>query len=144
LAWPLLIGGSALLKRLVVPLLAIALLAPAAPAEAAGFVARLSTPGAHPRANHPWTITVTARSPSGKPLRATAFYRFMFQGQVVSTQFPSPHGPNRHTPWPFTGSYRDPILWPSRSVGVPLTFRVVVRVKGKGTVNLDKRVRVRR
>ena len=40
--------------------------------------------------------------------------------------------------------YDDTFTWPRRSVGVPLTLRVVVAVRGKGSVNLDYAVRVRR
>jgi hypothetical protein len=74
---------------------------------------------------------------------------------VVATRYPSPHadprskcskaGTCRHSPYPFRGGFRDgTFTWPARSVGVALTFRVVVIVKGKGTVNLDYAVRVRR
>ena len=131
--------------RVLLPLLPIiALLVASAPASAARFVATLKAPTHHPRADRAWTITVTCRSRSGRPLRATATYQFLSGGQVVATRYPSPHAPERHTPFPFRGSFRDPVLWPKRSIGVPLTFRVVVAVKGKGKVNLDYAVRVRR
>jgi hypothetical protein len=133
--------------RTRIPLIVLAsgaLLVPAAPASAASFRAHLEAPGHHPKAGKNWTIKVTVRSPSGKALRATAFYQFLFNGQVVSTQYPSPHGPPRHKPYHFKGSYRDPILWPKRSVGYPLTFRVVVHVRHRGTKHLDYKVRVRR
>ena len=117
----------------------------AAPATAASFVATLKAPTHHPRANANWWITVSARTSSGRPLRASAFYEFMYQGQVVSTQYPSPRtGATRHAPWTFSGSFRDAVQWPRRSVGVPLTFRVVIRVTGRGQVNVDYWVRVRR
>ena len=66
-------------------------------------------------------------------------------GQVVSTQYPSPgRAPGTaHRPYTFRGSYRDPLTFPRRSVGIPLTLRVVVKVAGKGTIKLDKRIRVR-
>jgi hypothetical protein len=133
-------------------LAAAAVLAPAQAAPAASFRAHLSAPTHHPRACHRWKITVTARTASGRALRATAVYKFLFQGQVVSTQYPSPRSrasctsaARRHSPWPFTGRFTDStIMWPRRSVGIPLTFRVVVRVAHRGTKNLDYRVRVRR
>jgi hypothetical protein len=134
-------------RRAAIPILsAIALAAGSpAPAAAAGFVASLRAPTHHPRADVNWWITVSARTRSGAPLRATAFYEFVYQGQVVSTQYPSPRtGATRNSPWPFTGSFRDAVVWPRRSVGVPLTFRVVVRARGRGQVNLDYQVRVRR
>lgn len=133
--------------RAAIPILAAIALAAAAPAaaSAAGFVVTLRAPTHHPRADTNWWVTVTARTRSGHALRATAFYQFLFQGQVVSTQYPSPRGgPTRHSPWPFTGRFRDAVVWPRRSVGVPLTFRVVVRVRGRGTQHADYRVRVRR
>jgi hypothetical protein len=137
-------------SRVLIAVLATVALVPAAmaatpaPALAAGFVAALRAPTHHPRADRNWVITVTARTRSGRALRATAFYEFLFNGQVVSTQYPDPHGPPHQSPWTFTGSFSDAVVWPRRSVGVPLTFRVVVRARGLGTVNLDYRVRVRR
>lgn len=110
----------------------------------ARFVATLRAPTHRPRANRGWTITVTARTRSGRALRASAFYRFLYRGRVVSTQYPSPRGPERHSPWSFRGSYRDRIVWPARSIGIALTFRVVVSVRNEGHVNLDYQVRVRR
>jgi hypothetical protein len=133
--------------RAAIPVLgAIALATGApAPAAAASFVATLRAPTHHPRADRNWWIAVGAHTASGRALRASAFYEFVFQGQVVSTQYPSPRtGRTRNAPWVFTGSFRDAVVWPRRSVGVPLTFRVVVRVNGRGQVNLDYRVRVRR
>jgi hypothetical protein len=135
-------------SRALILILATAALAgvaaPAAPAAAAGFVARLHAPTHHPRADRDWVVSVSARTPSGRALRATAFYEFLFDKQVVSTQYPDPHGPPHQRPWAFTGRFSDAVVWPRRAVGIPLTFRVVVRVRGRGTVNLDYRVRVRR
>jgi hypothetical protein len=126
-------------------ILAAALLAPASPASAASFVATLKAPTHHPKAGKHWTITVSARTRSGHKLHATAVYKFLYQGQVVSTQYPSPHHPGaRHSPYRFYGSYRDPIPWPARAVGQPLVFRVVVSVRGRGTRTLNYAVRVRR
>jgi hypothetical protein len=144
-------------RRLFVGLLAaVALLAPAAPAGAAApFVATLKAGTHHPTANRLWPITVTARTRLGKALRATATYQFIFNRQVVATRYPSPHadprsacsraGTCRHSPYPFRGTLRDrTFTWPARAAGIDLTFRVVVSVKGKGRVNLDYSVRVRR
>jgi hypothetical protein len=140
-------------KTLVAGILALGVLAPASVADAASFVARLKAPGHHPEAGKRWTIKVTARTRSGKPVRARAYYQFLYGGQVVSTQYPSPRSrpgacPGsdacRDSPYPFRGSYRDPtIIWPRRSVGYRLTFRVVVKAKKRGTRKLDYWVRVR-
>jgi hypothetical protein len=131
-------------RSLLIALVLGALLAPAASAAAAPFRATLKAPDHRPHADRDWWITVTAKSNSGRPLHATAVYQYLYQGQIVATRYPSPHLPDRHTPWPFFGRFSDPLLWPRRSIGIPLTFRVVVRVKGLGTVNLDWAVRVRR
>jgi hypothetical protein len=124
--------------------MAAVVFSPAAPASAASFRAHLKASGHNPTANKPWPITVTVRSASGKALRATAFYEFLFNGQVVSTQYPAPKGGTRHSPLAFTGKFSDTLVWPARSVGMPLTFRVVVAVKGSGKKNLDYKVRVKR
>jgi hypothetical protein len=132
--------------------LVLALAGPAA--AAAPFKATLKAPTHSPKANALWPITVTVRSTSGKPLRATADYQFLLRGQVVARSHPSPNanprsacakaGNCRHSPWPFRGRYRDTLIWPARSTGIDLTFRVVVKVNGLGTRNLDYSVRVRR
>jgi hypothetical protein len=123
-----------------------AVLVPAAPASAASFVARLKAPNHSPKAGTKhWRITVTARTNSGRALRATAVYQFLYNGQRVSTQNPNPgHSTAGPRPYSFKGRYRDTILWPRRAVGYPLTFRVVVSVRGRGHRNLDWAVRVRR
>jgi hypothetical protein len=138
-------------------LTALALLGLAAPASAAAtpFVATLKATTHSPKANAAWPITVTVRSHSGKSLRATATYQFVYNGQVVATRYPSPkadlhskcnqEGTCRHSAYPFTGRLRDPtVTWPARSAGIALKFRVVIKVKGLGTRNLDYSVRVRR
>jgi hypothetical protein len=134
---------------------ALATLALAAPASAAPFVATLKAPTHRPKAEALWPITVTARTSSGRALRARATYQFVYNGQVVATRYPSPRadprskcskaGTCRHSPYPFRGRLRDgTFTWPKRAVGIALTFRVVVTVKGKGRVNLDYSVRVHR
>jgi hypothetical protein len=118
-------------------------------------VATLKAPGHRPKANRLWPVTVTCRTPSGKAVRATATYQFVYQGQVVATRYPSPKadpkspcskaGTCRHSPYPFKGKMRDgTFIWPRRSVGFPLTLRVVVKVAHKGSLNLDYAVKVRK
>ena len=137
-------------------LAALALLAVAGSASAATpFVATLKATTHSPKANAAWPITVTVRSHSGRSLRATATYQFVYNGQVVATRYPSPkadlhskcnkEGTCRHSAYPFTGRLRDPtVTWPARSAGIALKFRVVIKVQGLGTRNLDYSVRVRR
>ena len=118
-------------------------------------VATIKAPGHRPKANRLWPVTVTCRTPSGKPVKATATYQFVYQGQVVATRYPSPKadpkspcsraGTCRHSPYPFKGRMRDgTFIWPRRSVGFPLTLRVVVTVAHKGSLNLDYAVKVRK
>ena len=139
----------------VIAVIVAALLVPAASAQAAPFSAKLKAPTHNPKAGKLWPITVTVRSNSGKALRATATYQFVFNGSVVATRYPSPkadpkskcskEGTCRKTPYPFRGRMRDATFtWPARAVGIDLTFRVIVVVKGKGRVNLDYAVRVHR
>lgn len=139
----------------VIAVIVAALLVPAASAQAAPFAAKLKAPTHNPKAGALWPITVTARTSSGKALRASATYQFVYNGSVVATRYPSPKAPAnskcskegtcRKSPYPFTGRLHDPTFqWPARAVGIDLTFRVVVSVKGKGHVNLDYKVRVHR
>jgi hypothetical protein len=133
-------------RRLIVLLLIAALAGLAVPsaAGAASFDAHLKAPGHHPKAGKKWPIKVTVRGKRGNPIRAKAFYQYLFNGQIVATRYPSPHHPTTDHPLKFKGSYRDPIIWPKASIGYKLTFRVVVKAKGRGTVKLNYKVRVRR
>lgn len=143
--------------RLLVPLLgAVALLVGAASASAAPFVATFHAPNHAPKAGKNWPVTVTAKSKSGKKLRATALYEIVepISGYVCK-EGPDPGhpsktakcgaGPRGSKPWPFFGVMRDPtFIWPSRSLGIKLILRTVVTVKGLGTVNLNWNVKVHR
>jgi hypothetical protein len=152
-------SGGKFLKRACPALLtalAVALLAPAAPAAARPCgQAKLTAPTHHPKAGKLWPVTVACRTRSGKAIRATATYQFLYTGQVVHTAYPSPNanpksacskaGTCRHSPYPFRGRMRDgTFVWPRRAVGFPLTLRVVIRVRGKGSMHLDYAVKVHR
>jgi len=128
-------------RVLAVVLCAAALLIAVAPAQAGAWVLHLKAPGHHPHAGEKWPIKVSARTSSGKPLHATALYKFLYQGQVVATR--SPYGRHSHKPYPFFGHFRDVIRWPKRSVGIPLTFRVVVDPKRHAPKHRDYDVVVR-
>ena len=131
---------------IVAAAVASAALAAAPAADAASWVLRLKTPRTQPRVNHGWKITVSAHTRSGRPLRARAYYQFLYQGQVVSVQYPSPGKPpgTAHKPYRFRGSYSDKLKFPARSRGIPLTLRVVVKADRRSTQHRDKRIRVRR
>jgi hypothetical protein len=104
-------------------------------AAACGYTARLRAPTHHPKANRLWKITVTT---STRRLTA-AHYEFFFHGQKVSTQYV-----NYKRSFKFRKRFSDPtIKWPPRSVGYPLTFRVVLH-NACGTRNINYAVKVRR
>jgi hypothetical protein len=85
----------------------------------------------HPTIKQLWPLTVTATL-NGKPAHATAKYEFLFNGLVVSTQYPRY---NKH--FTFTGKYTDKLgPFGSSSQGQPLTLRVVIS-DGGHTVDLD-------
>ncbi len=97
------------------------------------------TPPAKPKVNVKYTFTVTATL-SGKPAHATALYRFLVLGFVVSTQYP---GTNTHAPLRFTGHYSDYLKFPPAAVGHALTFELVVAAGGR-TVNLTAPITTQR
>ncbi|MFL5848957.1 MAG: hypothetical protein ACJ76R_08480 [Solirubrobacteraceae bacterium] len=90
----------------------------------------------HPKAGKKWPITITARNGSGR-VCGNVRYAFLFHGRVVGRRNP---GVGRH----FCGHFKDPaIIWPKRSIGIPLTFRAVVDTR-LGQRNLNYSVKVRR
>ncbi len=128
------------------PLLAVASLAlpaalPAASPAATGHAARCSyrahfhAPTHHPKANRKWWIRVTV-SPSS--LRTRMHYEFLFHGRRVSTQYV-----RGHKNFSFRHRTKDDVVWPSKSIGLPLTFRIVLHNRC-GTKHWDYSVRVRR
>ena len=94
------------------------------------LTATLAPPARKPKINTKVPIKVTATL-NGKPAHATAVYEFLFLGSVVSTQ--NPYGKKHYS---FTGHFSDNLVFPKSAVGQPLTFRVVVKARGR-TVNLD-------
>jgi hypothetical protein len=114
--------------------LALALaLAPAAPARAP-FVARLHASGHHPKANKHWWVRITVRSHSGRRLSGRVDYVFYFHGARVG------HSSGHR----FRGGvYRDPLVFPRRAVGVPLSVHFIVKTS-LGHVSLRYWVKVRR
>jgi hypothetical protein len=105
--------------------------APALIRQSSGPLTATLAPSTHtPKINTPVPIVVTATL-SGKPVRATAVYEFLFNGAIVSTTYP--YG-NKH--YTFTGHFSDKLNFPPSSLGFPLTFRVVIKAGGR-TVNLN-------
>jgi hypothetical protein len=100
-------------------------------ASSGPLTATLSPPPHSPKVGSKPPITVTATL-GGKPAKATAFYEFLFAGQVVSTQYVRG---NKH--FAFNGHFSDTLgPFPASAAGQPLTFRVVVKAGGR-TVNLN-------
>ena len=94
----------------------------------------MKAPTHHPKANKKWPVTVTAKTRSGKALKATLRYIFLYRGQIVSRQS------NYH----FRGTYTDKsFVWPSNAIGIPLTLRCQIKTS-LGTKSIDYSVRVRR
>jgi hypothetical protein len=94
------------------------------------LTATFSASTRHPNCKQKWPVTVSARY-NGKPAHATAIYQFLYDGQLVNTQYPysstakNPHG---HI-WHFTGGFTDPTFGPfgSLAVGQHLTVRAVIK-----------------
>lgn len=86
-----------------------------------------------------WPIKVTARKGSRRISGGKVFYQFLFSGRVVACRtVKAPYRPRLRN-----GVFRDRIEWPERSIGLPLTFRVVIETK-YGVRNLDYAVVVQK
>jgi hypothetical protein len=121
-------------STVAVAAMAFGLATPGAASAAPAFNVTVRTPGHHPKADRKWPVTVTARTPDGRALKATLRYVFLYKGRIVSRQS------NYH----FTGRYTDrTFVWPSRSIGIPLTLRCLITTT-LGTRSVDYAVRVRR
>jgi len=94
--------------------------------------ATFAAPGHTPKTNTRWNYVVRAAR-DGKPVAAK-----------LTAQIVDPIG-GRHpvvfdatkrpiTKWPFNGTFRDYIIWPSSSRGVPLTLKLVVSSGRSATV----------
>lgn len=110
------------------------------------LTATFSAPTHNPNCKQKWPVTVTARY-HGKPARATAFYQFLYNGRVVSKQYPFAHTrKNRHNRlFHFDGRFTDNTFGPfgALAVGQPIIVRAVVQV-GRYTAYPGYNVRVKR
>ncbi len=100
----------------------------------------MTVPTHRPKARKPWPVKIVVKTASGRKLRGTVQYHFLFMGQVVST---AGCHPNKPDPCPFNGTYRDVVRWPVRAVGHRLTFQATVKTK-LGIKNRNWWVQVRR
>ena len=88
----------------------------------------LTAPGHTPKIKTRWYYVVRATD-GGKPVAAR------LTAQIVdpiggSHPVTFANGPKPITNWPFKGTFRDFVIWPASSRGVPLKLRVVVRAGG--------------
>jgi hypothetical protein len=125
------------LRIAVVVLLALVGAAPASPARGAVLKVTLTAPGHAPAIGKRWTYTVQA-SRGGKPAAARITVQIVDPiGGVHPVDFGTTKKPivNR----PFTGVFRDFVLWTGDSRGIPLRLRVTVSSGGAKKV-VDYRV----
>jgi hypothetical protein len=107
---------------------------PVVAASAGGMRASLHGQGHAPTAGKLWHYSVLATDPGGRALSGKVDTEFVFSGQVVGRESPPTH--------PLTnGRLDDKVTFPAQSVGIPLTFRVVVHTSA-GTVTLNWPVKV--
>jgi hypothetical protein len=89
----------------------------------------LTAPGHTPKINTHWNYAVRVTQ-GGHPVRARLTAQIVDPiGGVHAVQFGK--STKNITNWPFTGVFRDYIIWPPSSRGIPLKLRLIVRV---GTV----------
>lgn len=93
---------------------------------AASPLVTLTAPGHTPKINTHWNYVVRATA-GGKPASARITAQIV---DPIGNAHPVQFGKNTKniTNWPFSGVFRDYIVWPPSSRGVPLTLRIVVRV----------------
>jgi hypothetical protein len=95
---------------------------------AAAVQVTLTAPGHTPMINTRWRYVVHATQ-GGKPVAAR------LTAQIVdpiggSHPVTFGNGAKPITNWPFKGTFRDFVIWPTSSRGVPLKLRIVVRAGG--------------
>jgi hypothetical protein len=103
-----------------------------ASASAGGVTATLRAGTHRPRAQRAWPISFEVRS-AGGAVAASVEYEYVFAGQVVA----------HRSHYRFRGRFSDVFHWPASAVGYPLTFRAVIRARGR-TIDLDYPVQVAR
>jgi hypothetical protein len=93
---------------------------------AAPLTAALTAPTHTPKIKTRWYYIVRATQ-AGKPAAGKLTAQIVDPiGSSHPVQFAS--STKNITNWPFTGRFRDFIIWPASSRGIPLKLRVVVKV----------------
>lgn len=106
----------------------LAILGATGAAALASLHVALTVPTLKPKAGTHWPYKVTATR-NGKPARGTVTAQIVDPlGGVHPVQF----GANTKnvTRIPFTGTFKDYVIWPKDAIGFPLKFRVIVRSNG--------------
>lgn len=85
-----------------------------------------TAPGHAPKINTHWVYVVRVTD-AGKPVPARITAQIV---DPIGGTHPVQFGKSTKTitNWPFTGVFRDYIIWPASSRGVPLTLRIVVQI----------------
>lgn len=91
---------------------------------ASPFKATLHAPSHSPRINKHWNYVVRATK-NGKPAKARLTVQIVdpLGGAHYVQRGPTTQNLKN---WRFTGVYRDYVIWPSDSRGIPLTLKVTV------------------
>lgn len=89
-----------------------------------GVKVTLTAPTHAPKINVHWTYTVRATQ-NGKAVAARITAQIV---DPTGTAHPVEFGKSTKniTNWPFKGVFRDYVIWPASSRGIPLTFRITV------------------
>jgi hypothetical protein len=112
-----------------------------ATAGAAAFKATLSAPTHTPKAGVKWWYRVRATDRAGKPIAARLTAQIVDPaGGAHYVQYDGTKRNIRNRP--FRGVFRDYIIWPASSRGIPLQLRLAVKAKG-ATITLRYRVTAR-
>jgi hypothetical protein len=129
--------------RLRLAVLALCLAVAPVAAAALPFKAKLTAATHSPKINTKWPYSVRVTTLSGKPMRATITVQIVDPlGGVHAVQLGNTT--KDVTNRPFTGTFRDYVIWPPSSattiggVSVTLVFRTIVKTaKGKVRLKYD-------
>src|SRR5690348_2406511 len=95
-------------------------------ATVAAVTVALTAPGHTPKIGTHWSYSVTAQS-GGKPASAKITAQIVDPiGGIHQVDFGNTTKHLRS--WPFRGTFRDFVIWPADSRGIPLTFRLTVKI----------------
>ena len=89
----------------------------------------LTAPGHAPRIGQRWAYAVRATS-GGKPVAGRITAQIVDPLGGAHAGRTSARRRSRSSSWPFTGVFRDFVIWPGSSRGIPLRFRVTVVAGG--------------